>query len=138
VRVQSLETDNTSSYTYASSTFQPTNGGSGNTKNRVSWVDGLQQTNVTARINAIAATATAGAGVKVGVSMNSTGIPNFVSQATSATATLADNLQTVCHEENFPPQLGFNFIQGMENSANSVTATFYPLVIYSLILDGEY
>ena len=68
-----------------------------------------------------------------------TGNPNLVSASYSPTATVTDNIQTVYCEESFPPQLGFNYLQGMEKVITaSVTATFYPASLYTLILDGEY
>ena len=57
VPMQSLERDSTGSYTYASTTFRATNGSD---SNRVSWVDGLQQTPVSARIKTAMATSNGG------------------------------------------------------------------------------
>ena len=135
VSMCSMERDSTGSYTYSSATWRAANGSN---SNRVTWLDGLQQTPVTVRLKVVGATATAGAQIQFGVHLNSVAGPDHVSAIGSPTSNVTDNIESVYSEESFTPQLGLNFVQAMEASINGATASFYPAAVYSLILEGEY
>jgi len=136
VSLKTISRDNSGSYTYASNTWRGMNG---NNNNRISWVDGLAQTSLSAGLKTLAGTATASAQINIGVSLNSNSTaPNIYATGDSPTATLGDDYATICSEESFPPQLGFNFLQAMEQSGNAVTATFAPNAVQALILNLDY
>ena len=126
-----------SGYTYATNTWRKADN---NANNRISFLDGLGQSSVAATFINSVGTATASAQVYIGINLNSTSAtPNLISFAASPTSTLADNYTMLVCEEAFPPALGFNYYQAMENSVSSVTATFNALgKDLSLILDCEY
>jgi hypothetical protein len=141
VRIQSFETDTSSPYTYSGSSFRPTNyeaNGGPNYSNRIYWVDGLQETSVTARLKIAASSATAGAAIQFGVKLDATTAPNYVSAIYTPTSNATENIQVVDSEESFSPQLGINYVQAMEASLSSVAVSFYPGGVYTLILDAEY
>jgi YVTN family beta-propeller protein len=140
VRVQSMCSDSNTSWTYATATWRPLDGASGNVNNRVTYLDGLGQSFARARVNTIAYNNTAGNGCAIGVVQNST--TNAPSKAAAFQGSAGGNAAGACDfvaEENFPPVLGLNYIQGMENSPNATTVTFaFNGNTTDLLYDGEY
>ena len=126
-----------SGYTYASNTWRKADN---NANNRISFLDGLGQSSVAATFINSVGTAATGTQVYIGLNLNSTSAtPNLISFAAFSTSTLGNNYNMLVCEEAFPPALGFNYYQAMENSVSSVTATFNALgKDLSLILDCEY
>jgi hypothetical protein len=109
-----------STYTYNSATWRSMDN---STSNRVTYVDGLQQTAIKSTIQILANTGTASDAYAVGVNLDATtGTPNLVGYATSATATAGDNWQPAIITETFAPQLGLHYVQAMESSASGATA----------------
>jgi hypothetical protein len=133
----SLERELTTDWTYASATWRPTNGASGNVNNRVTWLDGLGQSAVRASCSVQAAIATGNDGITIGVSLNSTtATPNIMA---SEYPPSGDSYFLISPQENFAPQLGLNYLQAMEASPSGVTATFYAVgIVQSLTFEGEY
>ena len=110
VRVSALCRDNTASWSYTSATWRARNN---NNSNRVSFVDGLQQSAVTAEAGS-AMTTSSGNGAAVGVALDSTSatpqgsVQNFVNAATRGA-------------DSFAPSLGFHYVQALEQGATGVT-----------------
>ncbi len=125
VRISSLVSDSNADWTYATSTWEPLDGASANTNFRATYLDGLEQSFVSGRVTTIGYNATAGNGVKIGVVQDSTsatpGAPASYQSATNGTGVGAANFAA---EENFLPALGLHYLQAMQDSNNSTTATF--------------
>jgi hypothetical protein len=106
---------------------------------RVSMVDGLGQTSVSARARTTWSGSAAGAGYAIGINQNSgTATPNLQGYATAPTSSGTDNIQTLTSEETFPPLLGFNYYQGMETAASGTSVTVNAGTYQAVILDTEY
>lgn len=116
----SLERDSKASWTYATATWQPSDGGSVNLNNRISYVDGLAQSPVGADFTDTANGS--GAAGTIGININSTtatpAVAKYLSDTSGSTALGATVI------DNFPPTLGLNYIQAMEY-ATGATATFF-------------
>lgn len=95
--------------------------------NRITFVDGLQQSTIDASLQIPLGTAVAGNTAFIGVSLDSTsGTPNMLSYNVSPTGSLANNYQFLNLSEEFPPNLGVHFIQAVENSISGTTSSFNP------------
>jgi YVTN family beta-propeller protein len=140
VRISSMCSDSNTGWTYATATWRPLDGGSSNTKNRVTYLDGLGQSFVKGKITTQAYNATAGANCTIGVVQNSiTGAPFRSATYLQASGGTAAGAVTFSAEENFQPILGLNYIQGMEDSPNAVSVTFSPNGGETNVLfDGEF
>src|SRR6202007_685616 len=89
--------------------------------NRISFVDGLQQSAITGLRQAVVGMSGGGPGVYTAMNLATpSATPNNNSNAVS---TAADYFQTSI-EESWTPQLGFHYVQAMEYSTGS-TGTFY-------------
>ena len=123
VRVEALCQDTTggTDYTYNSTTWRAANN---NTANRISFVDGLQQSTINADNAAgVYTTSAAASEPAIGSNLDSTSATPNVAAIFGASAALSPLLIGHLHtKENFRPQLGFHFIQRMEkaNTANTV------------------
>jgi hypothetical protein len=136
VVLATISRDNSGAYTYGSNTWREMDGSA---NNRISWIDGLGQTSVRAGVKTLAGTANATAQINVGVTLNSTSAaPNIYATGVSPTSTLGDDYTTFSSEETFPPLIGFNYLQAMEQSGNAVTATFAPNAVQALVVDMDY
>lgn len=134
VPIYSLARDSNTSWSYSTNTWRPTDNSS---SNRVTWLDGLAQTAVTASCSVQAATATTNQGIAIGVSLDSTTAAPVISGQMYPTAGATFFLKSP--EENFAPQLGLHYLQAMEVAPTSVTATFYGAgVVQTLTFRGEY
>jgi hypothetical protein len=125
IRIQSLNLDSSTNYTYATATWRSMDN---STANRITWLDGLQQTFVKGHLQTLASVATISDAVFIGMNLDSTSAtPNVFGDNTAATSTLVNNYSSsIVVEESFPPQLGLHYLQAMEISADGVTATFNP------------
>lgn len=140
VRINSVEADSNTGWTYASSTWEPLDGASSNTNNRVTFVDGLGQTSVRAKLATLAYNTTAGNNSFIGVNENHTNSASATStyiQPTTGGGAVGAAVFTV--EDAFPPSLGLNYVQALQSSPNSVTVTYaFNGGETTLIYDGEY
>jgi YVTN family beta-propeller protein len=134
VPAYSLSRDLTTSWTYASATWRPTNN---STSNRVTWLDGLGQSPVRSSCSVQTGISISNDAISIGVSLNSTtATPNILGWMNPNTG---DTLYLNSPQENFPPQLGTNYLQAMEIAPSSVTATFYGSgLAQTLTFQGEY
>jgi hypothetical protein len=133
IPIRSISRDSNNTWTYATSTWRSADA---STSNRVSYVDGAQQSQVKTTYSVLGTTATLDAYVTIGVSLNSTtASPNVVSINYTPRA---NNGTTMVATETFLPQLGFNYYQAMEISNSAVTATFTGNGVQALILEAEY
>lgn len=120
--------EQTSSWTYSTptNTFRPANN---STSNRISWVDGLAQSAITATYNGLASNSGNNQqSTGVGINNTSTAIYQTITQGTAVTP-------FACNVTNYP-LLGFNFAEALE-SVSGGTATFYgfPNEVLRLTLD---
>lgn len=126
VPILSQEKDSTASWTYGTSTWRESDASAGN---RITWLDGLQQSFIDATfMQSIVGSATST--TDVGLNLNATtGAPlTYVSTFATFSGTATDT-------EIFYPQLGLNYLQGMEiNASGSGTSTFLGGNIYNLVL----
>ncbi len=123
VVVSSLERDSAASWTYATTTWQPLNGASSNVNNRISWLDGLQQSPVTAMIFTYLNAAGA---AQLGINLDTTtGTPVLTPSLGASSGPLGT---TISGTEIFPPQLGFHYLQAMQWSSG--TTTYYAGAAY--------
>jgi len=117
VRTFSSSSDTTSEWNYATATWRAANNSN---NNRISFVDGLQQSPIDTSYTCAAETSSESIGALIGVCLNSTSATPVNAPFTANTAE-AVQLKS---QENFDPQLGFNYIQAMEYSSGS-TSYFY-------------
>lgn len=115
VRVTSRSQDSTNNWTYTSPTWRSADNSA---SNRVSWIDGLQQSSVESIYQISAANFSGGGQLQVGVNFDSTsatptGVWGQVSTSTN---------NNVVSFNNTPPLLGLHFAQAME-AASGATAT---------------
>lgn len=122
VRTHSLEADNTTGWTYGTNMWREMDG---NANNRVTYLDGLGQTFVRAKVSTIAYNSTATNGCAIGMLQNLTsGGPDVVASFQGSAGGNGAGTSTYSAEETFTPVLGLNYIQAMENSPNATTCTF--------------
>ena len=88
---------------------------------RISFVDGLQQSAVSATHATTAAQVLAGAYVGIGVALDSTTVASGTAGQHTAAFTAG-----VYAMDIFTPQIGFHFVQALETSQTGGTATFNP------------
>lgn len=117
VRINSYETDSAASWTYAAGTWEALNGASSNTKNRVSWLDGLQQSAVAATYGIYLTSAGA---ADIGVTLDAISEPTIQPGLGGGTSVGT----SIAGQETFVPQLGWHYLQAMQ-WASGGTTTFY-------------
>jgi YVTN family beta-propeller protein len=117
IRTLSSSSDNTSSWTYTTATWRAADN---NNNNRISFVDGLQQSFIDTSYTCGADTTSTSIAALVGVSLNSTSSAPVRASVTVNSAEVVP----VKSQENFDPQLGVNYIQAMEYSSGSTTTFF--------------
>jgi hypothetical protein len=119
VVVQSVSRDNTGSWTYGSTVWR---GQNNNNSNRVSFVDGLQQSPIRGAITDFCSISTTANSACLAMNLDSTSnTPNVVAKNNGAP------IISVGCEELFSPQLGFHFVQAMErrDATTAQTATYF-------------
>lgn len=114
ISVTAMSRDSTSSWTYATNTWRAANN---NNSNRISFIDGLQQSPIFARYW-VDATASGAAIAASGVNLDSTSATPTIQAYGAGAPDIQQNA-----EEIFYPQLGFHYIQAMETST-AATSTF--------------
>lgn len=117
VKMHSGSSDNTASWTNASATWAMADAGAAGAgaNNRITWVDGLQQSAYDARYF-VFASAPAGVSGQIGVNVSvTTGAPGSSAQVTNGGASLTMFGPTGA------PRLGLSYIQAMEASSGGTT-----------------
>ena len=122
VTVTGLSRDSTGSWTYATATWRSANG---NPANRVSFVDGLQQSSISTKYSSGASTSGAVNGL-IGADLDSTSAAPDV--AASYSDPTSGAVATISANGSYSPQLGFHFIQAVEY-AQGATVTFDGTII---------
>jgi len=137
VRTTSLCADSNVSWTYSTNTWRRLDNSS---SNRVTYVDGLAQTFIRARISTMAFNATSSNGCWIGVTQNSTtNAPEKAAAYQCAFGGSTSGASSLSTEDNFLPKLGVNYIQGMENSPNATVVTFaFNGNQTGILYDGEF
>ena len=120
VPVLSIMTDSNATWTWNATTWHAADA---STANRVTFVDGLQQSPIDAVYTCgLSPTGSSSDQPTIGVNLDSTSATPFaVSENAGATLTSA----TVA--DSFPPQLGLHYVQAMEAALNAGTPTFVGL-----------
>ena len=110
IRIGAVSQDSQTAYTYSTATWRAPAGGS---SNNIHWVDGLQQSSITASYRSIVQGTTGSAGA-VGVDFDST-------SAQPAMLAVGGNGQIVVTLEAIelsPPLMGYHYAQGVEESTS--------------------
>ena len=141
VRVESIEADSTSSWTYTGSSARPANYGYGtgaNGNNRINFLDGLGVVYTSARYTCLLYPSSQGVGV--GVGFNESFSIEGVWGVENSIAAVQFNSEE--GKLNAYPSLGMNYFQAMEGANNTNTATFYGVLnnfpTMGLVVDTEY
>lgn len=116
VSLTSLEADTTTSWTYASATWESLDD---NVNNRISWVDGMQMSALSFIANFTVSTATAGDQCASAININSTSATPTTRGAVAVTSAVTAPTSTTV-----TPKLGFNYAQAMQASLSAVTCTY--------------
>jgi hypothetical protein len=115
VPITAICRDSTANWLYASSSWRAANN---SLPNRVFFLDGLKQSQVTGSYSVLAATTVIGIASYTGVDLDSsTATPNITSAASSATGESSASQPVVT--EAFYPVLGFHYIQAVEYATGS-------------------
>lgn len=115
VKTVALCRDDTASWTYGTATWRSTNN---NVNNRITFVDGLQESDV-AVANSNLATSIAASSASIGASVNST------TTAPNRAATIVGAIQSQIDAiDNFYPKLGLVYVQGQEAANTGTNVTF--------------
>jgi hypothetical protein len=117
VRTVAACRDSTASWTYNSTTWRAANASN---SNRVTYVDGLQQSALSAFRSILLSDATSTNGL-IGIDLDST------SNAPDNCSQLGPSLGILSVGDQFPPQLGLHFVQAVEAVSGGTTATFFGL-----------
>lgn len=116
IKTSTTSRDTTAGYTYASSTWRAMDGSN---NNRVTWIDGLQQTPVTSSVQQECFGSSSGVVASIGTALDSTTAAPGVAGIMSGTQGIG-----MLARENFYPQLGVHFLQAMEVVLTNNTATW--------------
>jgi hypothetical protein len=127
IGVDSYSADSTGSWSYSTSTWRSANNNNGN---RISFVDGLGQSPIRARYDQMIQANAVQCGIGVNLYATSGGPPGVIA-APVFNSNVSVSQPTVV---NFPPKLGFHFVQAMEFATGS--CTFYGSATQGLILEG--
>lgn len=139
VRMSSLCSDSNTDWTYSTAAFEPLDGANGNTKNRVTYLDGLGQSFVEGRVTTVAYNAVQGDGALIGVARDSTNGAGVIASTQSTTAGTAVGAHSFAAVENFPPALGLHYLQATQDANNGTTVTFaFNGGETNLLFEGEY
>lgn len=114
-RVQTTSTcmDSTSSWSYSTATWRAANGSN---NNRISWVDGLQQSFADSYYLCAMAISNASTVGNTGIILDAnTGTPSSITKG----GNLSGDLSSPTAALKVTPQIGFHFIQAMENTNQS-------------------
>jgi YVTN family beta-propeller protein len=115
VRTVSAESDSTSSWTYGTASWRAANASN---SNRITYLDGLQQSAITAVYQNILQTSSTAVQAFIGVGVNSTTAPSTTSGACTSTTTMsASGLGYKA------PLMGLNYVQALEYSS-AATSTY--------------
>ena len=136
VTATAIVLDSSGSYSYSTGAWRPYNGASSNVNNRVTFVDGLQQSQISAETVAVGYSSVAGYNFQNGVCLDSvSATPGGVLGYGSLTNPLA-----MTAFDAFHPQLGVHFVQAMEkgNGGGGSTQTFFANSLFSLRVTLDY
>jgi len=119
VTLMAASLDSSASYNYATNVWRPMNAATPPYKNRITIVDGLAQTTISALLSDALNKSTGGGPAAMGVAFDTiTGTPPVIAQNA---ATALSTLQTAATD---PPQKGLRYVQAMEDAAGAASATF--------------
>jgi hypothetical protein len=118
VNTRAVSRDNTTSWTYGSTTWRAANN---NVANRITWLDGLQQSQLDAAYETIGETKT-GQDAALGVNLDGTDSATIVTYTLVATTAASDTLMAVF--DTYPPQLGLHYVQATERNLGGTAKYF--------------
>lgn len=111
-------TDNTASWNYSTNTTRPINNSTGN---RVSFVCGLAEDPVQVSLNARGASNVNSGQLVTGFQLDGTTV---FDKAWLTLVAVAGEQSSMCVQHNYPPQLGYHYVQALENSSAALSLTF--------------
>lgn len=115
--IKSQSQDSTATWTYAGTSYRAANN---STSNRISWLDGLQQSVVKAAYNVASTTGVgSGAAADYGVGFNTTTTPSGLTAFNASNSQFSGGAAM-----DSAILLGLNYVQALENTSTGVTATF--------------
>jgi hypothetical protein len=115
VRVTAYSRDSTSSWTYGTASWRAADN---STRNRISFLDGLQQSHSTGSYSVMGTTTVSTVGAYIGLDMDSsTAAPGITSQGASAVSQTSSSQPVVT--ETFYPALGLHYIQAVEYASSA-------------------
>lgn len=133
VRVVARCKDSTASWTYNSATWQAANASA---LNRISWIDGLRQSSISAIYAATGQNGTSnGNAPNIGIDLDSISATPDSDQITNGgfpASTPYAEVFGFTAKDIFMPQIGFHFVQAMEAATNGGTSTFYGAIHMAL------
>jgi YVTN family beta-propeller protein len=106
--------DSTASYSYTSSTVRNANGSA---SNRISWVDGLQQSVVDIKYHQSVTGSNTANVTLIAVGLNSSSITSLTKGLQYASGTATTSLGV---DDNVYPQLGLNYMQALEGGSATI------------------
>jgi hypothetical protein len=107
--------DSTEGYSYTSSTVRDADGSA---NNRISWLDGLQQSTVDVRYHQSVTGSNTADRTLIAVGLNSSSITSLTGGLQYASGTATTSLSM---DDNIYPQLGFNYVQALEQGTTGAT-----------------
>jgi hypothetical protein len=119
VRTTAYSRDSTSSWNYSTASWRAADG---STSNRISFLDGLQQSPVTGNYSIMGATSGNGIGEYIAINLDGS-TPDIAATMASSGSQPGANQYSVT--ETFYPQMGLHYIQAVEYASGSGTASFY-------------
>jgi hypothetical protein len=121
VRVTAYCRDDTSSWNYSTASWRAADGASGNTNNKISFIDGLAQSPVTGNYSVMGYTSASTIGEYIGLNEDSSTTTPDIAAVMAGTG--GANQYSVT--ETFYPLLGLHYIQAVEYASGTGTASFY-------------
>lgn len=129
VKTRSMSRDNTGSWTYTGTTTRAANN---STSNRITFVDGLQQSFINGLYSCSAGTSALTTLAEIIIALDST----TAGDASATIQTAASTIVPGAINDSFLPQLGLHYIQACEYSS-AATATFYGNQNMGLIVEMD-
>lgn len=137
VSIRTASADNTSTWTYSSSTWRAADNSD---SNRISWIDGLGQSQPLAAYEVVTWNNSSSGQANIAIGIDSTSTPyvhpTFSGFEPQIQSTAAFTVLTMRSDAEPPPMMGFHYAQALEST--SVGTQTYCGNLNHLMLDTEY
>ena len=139
VKAVAINEDNTTSWSYGSTTLRPADN---STSNRISFLDGLQQSFIDSEYQCFIEVSNAGGLISLGLDSTTTAAGTLASWNSAAAATFSSPIAKLSSY----PLLGLHYVQALESGQGTTTAYFgstvqiagYPQPGQALTLNWQY